>query len=132
MADPRILTCSVTGGSTTRAQNPNLPVTPEEIANSCLEAAEAGAAMCHIHVRDPETGEPSTELEYYRDVVERIRAANSGTRSRAFRPAFPKPGCSEWRTGSRPLGAGCWTCRTTASRPFCRRVVDPEPWLSVE
>ncbi len=77
MADPRILTCSVTGGSTTRAQNPNLPVTPEEIANSCLEAAEAGAAMCHIHVRDPETGEPSTELEYYRDVVERIRAANS-------------------------------------------------------
>ncbi len=77
MSQPRILTCSVTGGSTTRAQNPNLPVSSEEIADSCLEAAEAGAAMCHIHVRDPQTGEPSTELSHYREVVERIRAANS-------------------------------------------------------
>jgi uncharacterized protein (DUF849 family) len=77
MADPRILTCSVTGGSTTREQNPSLPVTPEEIANSCLEAEEAGAAVCHIHVRDPETGGMSTELAHYREVVERIR--NSGS-----------------------------------------------------
>lgn len=76
MSDIRILTCSVTGGSTTRAQNPNLPCTPEEIANSCLEAAEAGAAMCHIHVRHPD-GTPSTELEHYQEVVRLIRAANS-------------------------------------------------------
>lgn len=76
MSDIRILTCSVTGGSTTRAQNPNLPCTPEEIASSCLEAAEAGAAMCHIHVRHPD-GTPSTELEHYREVVRLIRAANS-------------------------------------------------------
>ena len=77
MSDIRILTCSVTGGSTTRAQNPNLPCSPEEIANACLEAAEAGAAMCHIHVRDPQTGIPSTRIEYYREVVQRIRAGNS-------------------------------------------------------
>jgi uncharacterized protein (DUF849 family) len=77
MADVRILTCSVTGGSTTRAQNPNLPCSPEEIANACLEAREAGAAMVHIHVRDPMTGAPSIELDYYRDVVKRIRAAKS-------------------------------------------------------
>ncbi len=70
MSDIRILTCSVTGGSTTRAQNPALPCTPGEIATSCLEAAEAGAAMCHIHVRHPD-GTPSTEL------VRLIRAANS-------------------------------------------------------
>lgn len=77
MADPRILTCSVTGGGTTRAQNPNLPVTPEEIASSCIEAAEAGAAMCHIHVRNPATGGMSTELKHYQEVVERIRASGS-------------------------------------------------------
>lgn len=77
MADVRILTCSVTGGSTTRAQNPNLPCSPEEIADACLEAREAGAAMAHIHVRDPKTGAPSIELEYYREVVKRIRAAKS-------------------------------------------------------
>lgn len=77
MADPRILTCSVTGGGTTRAQNPNLPVTPEEIANSCIEAADAGATVCHIHVRNPETGGKSTELAHYREVVERIRASGA-------------------------------------------------------
>ncbi len=77
MADVRILTCSVTGGSTTKAQNPNLPCSPEEIASACLEAREAGAAMVHIHVRDPVTGAPSIELDYYRDVVKRIRAAKS-------------------------------------------------------
>ncbi len=73
MADLRILTCSVTGSGTTKAQNPNLPVTPKEIADACLDAAAAGAAMCHIHVRDPETGALSVELEHYREVVQRIR-----------------------------------------------------------
>jgi len=75
--DARILTCSVTGGSTTREQNSNLPVTPEEIAGACLAAAEEGAAVCHIHVRDPETGEPSTDLDHYREVVRLIRDSGS-------------------------------------------------------
>lgn len=74
---PTILTCAVTGSFPTREHNQNLPVTPEEIADACIGAAKAGAAMCHIHVREPETGAPSMELEYYREVVRRIRT--SGT-----------------------------------------------------
>ncbi|NVP57021.1 3-keto-5-aminohexanoate cleavage protein [Mycoplana rhizolycopersici] len=71
-----IITCAVTGNLTTREHHPDLPITPEEIANACLEAADAGAAIAHIHVRDPETGRPSMELKYYREVMERIRAKN--------------------------------------------------------
>ena len=77
MLDRVVITCAVTGNLTTRAQHPGLPVTPEEIADASLAAAEAGAAVVHIHVRDPETGKPSMALEYYRDVVERIRARNT-------------------------------------------------------
>ncbi len=71
-----IITCAVTGAVTTREQTPYLPVTPEEIANSALEAAEAGAAVVHIHVRDPETGRPSILVDHYRDTVDRIRKQN--------------------------------------------------------
>lgn len=74
---PTILTCAVTGTFGTRENNENLPCSPEEIANAALEAVKAGAAICHIHVRDPETGAPSMKLEYYREVVKRIR--ESGT-----------------------------------------------------
>jgi uncharacterized protein (DUF849 family) len=72
-----IITCAVTGNLTTRENHPGLPVTPEEIADSCLEAAAAGAAIAHIHVRDPQSGKPSMELDLYREVVERIRAKDS-------------------------------------------------------
>ena len=71
-----IITCAVTGAVTSKDQTPYLPVTPEEIANSALEAAEAGATVAHIHVRDPETGRPSSKLEYYRDTVDRIKKQN--------------------------------------------------------
>jgi uncharacterized protein (DUF849 family) len=71
------ITCAVTGNLTTLEQTPHLPVTSEEISDACLGAAEAGAAIVHIHVRDPKTGKPSMELSYYRDVVERIRAKNT-------------------------------------------------------
>ncbi len=74
---PTILSCAVTGSFPTRDHNEALPVTPEEIAGSAIEAARAGAAICHLHVRDPETGRPSMEMEYYRDAVRRIR--ESGT-----------------------------------------------------
>jgi uncharacterized protein (DUF849 family) len=80
MREPRqkiFITCAVTGNLTTPDQTPHLPITPEQIADACLGAAEAGAAIVHIHVRDPETGKPSMELDYYRDVVERIRAKNA-------------------------------------------------------
>jgi uncharacterized protein (DUF849 family) len=71
-----IITCAVTGNQTTPEITPHLPKTPEQIADSCLGAAEAGAAAVHIHVRDPKTGRPAMDLEYYRGVVERIRAKN--------------------------------------------------------
>jgi uncharacterized protein (DUF849 family) len=74
---PTILTCAVTGTFPTRQHNSAPPVTPEEIADACIGAAKAGAAVCHIHVRDPATGVPSMRMEYYREVVSRLRA--SGT-----------------------------------------------------
>jgi uncharacterized protein (DUF849 family) len=80
MREPRdkiFITCAVTGNLTTPEQTPHLPITPEQIADACLGAAEAGAAIVHIHVREPGSGKPSMELDYYRDVVERIRAQNT-------------------------------------------------------
>lgn len=68
-----VITCAVTGNLTTREQTPHLPVTPREIAEASLEAGRAGAAIVHIHVRDPITGRPSMELDHYREVVDRIR-----------------------------------------------------------
>jgi uncharacterized protein (DUF849 family) len=78
MAPPHktILTVAVTGNLTTIQQNPNLPCTPEQIANAALESAKIGAAVAHIHVRHPD-GRPSIELAHYREVVERIRDKNS-------------------------------------------------------
>ena len=74
---PRVfITVAVTGNLTTPDQTPHLPITPAQIAESCLEAAAAGAAIAHIHVRDPATGRPSMELALYREVVERIRMRN--------------------------------------------------------
>lgn len=80
MRSPRdkvFITCAVTGNLTTPDQTPHLPITPEEIADAALGAAEAGAAIVHLHVREPKTGKPSMALEYYREVVERIRTKNT-------------------------------------------------------
>jgi uncharacterized protein (DUF849 family) len=68
-----IITCAITGNITTPEQHPALPITPEQIANSALEAARHGAAIAHIHVRDPITGRPSMEIGLYREVIDRIR-----------------------------------------------------------
>ena len=73
MLEKIIITCAVTGNLTTREQHPGLPCSPKEIAESALEAARVGAAIAHIHVRDPETGKPSMKLDHYREVLERIR-----------------------------------------------------------
>jgi uncharacterized protein (DUF849 family) len=72
-----IISCAVTGSADSPGKNPAVPVTPVEIANSCIDAAKAGAAVVHIHVRDPKTTKPSMDGALYREVVERIRA--SGT-----------------------------------------------------
>lgn len=76
MSGRTIVTCALTGSFDTPKKNPAVPVSPRAIAESALEAAGAGAAIVHIHVRDPETGAPSMELAHYREVVERIRDRN--------------------------------------------------------
>jgi uncharacterized protein (DUF849 family) len=72
-----VITCAITGNLTRPEQTPHLPITPKQIADSALEAAEAGAAIAHIHVRDPETGRPSMEIDLYREVLDRIRSKNT-------------------------------------------------------
>lgn len=72
-----ILTCALTGSVTPPKQHPGLPITPQQIAESGLDAAKAGAAAIHIHVRDPETGAPSMKPEYYKEVVDRVRDSGS-------------------------------------------------------
>jgi uncharacterized protein (DUF849 family) len=69
------ITCAVTGVGATTDRSELVPVTPPQIADAALEAAAAGAAIVHIHVRNPETGGPSRDPALYRDVVERIRAS---------------------------------------------------------
>jgi len=71
------ITCAVTGSGDTAAKSDKVPVTPKEIAEASLEAARAGAAVAHIHVRDPETGDPSRDVALYREVVGRIREADT-------------------------------------------------------
>jgi uncharacterized protein (DUF849 family) len=70
------ITCAVTGAGDTTGRSDRVPVTPEQIAESALEAARAGAAVVHIHVRDPATGQGSRDVELYRRAVELIRAAD--------------------------------------------------------
>jgi len=69
-----IITAAVSGSNPTRAMNPAVPYTPAEIADAVVESCEAGAAVAHIHVRDPETGAPSHRLDLFAEVVERVRA----------------------------------------------------------
>lgn len=71
--NPTILTCSVTGNLTKPEQTPYLPITPSQIVEDSLAAAEAGAASVHLHVRDPKTGAPSMDLDLYAWVVEQLR-----------------------------------------------------------
>ena len=68
-----MITCAVTGDDTKVTKSPHCPVTPEQIAASAVEAARAGAAIVHIHVRDPATGAFSMQTRHYREVVKRIR-----------------------------------------------------------
>jgi len=67
------ITCAVTGSGSTQDRSPHVPRSPAEIAASAIDAARAGAAVVHCHVRDPDTGAPSRRLDLYREVTERIR-----------------------------------------------------------
>ncbi|SMY08765.1 3-keto-5-aminohexanoate cleavage protein [Flavimaricola marinus] len=75
MSQEVFITCAVTGSGSTQDRSPHVPRSPQQIADSAIEAARAGAAIVHCHVRDPETGVPSRRAELYREVTDRIRAA---------------------------------------------------------
>jgi uncharacterized protein (DUF849 family) len=72
-----IVTCAVTGAGDTVGRHPGVPVTPKQIAAAAIEAAEAGATIAHIHVRNPETGKGSREPKLFKEVVDRIRSAKT-------------------------------------------------------
>ena len=71
-----IISCAVTGSGDTAGKHPELPITPKQIAEASIEAAKAGAAIAHIHVREPD-GKPSRNLEYYKEVANRIRSSET-------------------------------------------------------
>lgn len=72
-----IVTCAVTGAGDTTTKHPGVPVTPKQIAEAAIEAAKAGAAIAHIHVRDPETGKGSRDPKLFAEVVDRIRSSDT-------------------------------------------------------
>lgn len=71
------VTCAITGSGATQEKSPHVPRSPEQIANSAIEAAKAGAAIVHCHVRDPQSGEPSRDIALYRELTDRIRNADT-------------------------------------------------------
>ena len=75
MAREVFITCAVTGAGDTVGRSQNVPVTPAQIADAAIEAASAGAAIAHIHVRDPATGKGARDPKLYREVVDRIRSS---------------------------------------------------------
>ena len=72
-----IITCAVTGSGDSVGKHPSIPVTPDEIAKAAIDAAKAGAAIAHIHVREPDSGKCSRRPELFREVVERIRESDT-------------------------------------------------------
>ncbi|GAA0430344.1 3-keto-5-aminohexanoate cleavage protein [Lentibacillus halophilus] len=77
MSKKVMLSCALTGAGETTSKNPDVPVTPKEIADSAIKAAKAGATIAHIHVRDPETGQLSHDVNLFRETVERIRESET-------------------------------------------------------
>lgn len=77
MSNEVILTCAVTGGHANQDKHPDYPITPQQIAQDCIDAGKAGAAIAHIHVRDPQTGMRSGDPALYREVFQRIKDSGS-------------------------------------------------------
>jgi uncharacterized protein (DUF849 family) len=74
MKEKAVITAAISGAIHTPSMTPYLPITPQEIADDSVRAYEAGAAICHVHVRDPETGRPSTDLDLFRETITRIKS----------------------------------------------------------
>jgi uncharacterized protein (DUF849 family) len=99
-----VLTCAVTGAGDTTGKSPHVPVTPKAIAEAAIEAAKAGAAIVHIHARDPKTGQGSRDPKLFKEIVDRVRDSSTDVVinltagmggdwiSDAANPAMPGPG----------------------------------------
>ncbi|MDZ7748465.1 MAG: 3-keto-5-aminohexanoate cleavage protein [Halofilum sp. (in: g-proteobacteria)] len=100
-----IISCPVTGAGDTVNRHPAIPVTPKEIADAAIEAAQAGAAIAHIHVRDPQSGQHSHDVELFREVAERVRSSDTDVVHQPRPPAAAatsSPGERRPRASSRP------------------------------
>ena len=69
-----IFTAAITGSIHTPTMSPHLPVTPDQIANHAVEAYQAGAAVCHVHARNPETGQPSADMELFKQIITKVKS----------------------------------------------------------
>jgi uncharacterized protein (DUF849 family) len=111
-----MISCAVTGSADSPKRNPAVPVTPAQIAQSCIDAAKAGAAIVHIHVRDPQTTRLSMDGAHYREVVERIRGSGSdvminlttGPGARFVPDAARRYGCATWSNSARKSAPSTW------------------------
>ena len=121
MAQKVFITCAVTGSSPL-PEHDNFPITPEQIAEQGLAAAEAGASILHLHVRDPATGGQSTELELYREAVGRIRQHNN----EVILNVTTGPGCTWMQSEDDPAVCGPGTIMFTAERRL-EHILDLKP-----
>jgi len=119
--DKVFITCALTGSSPV-PDHPNFPKTPAHIAAEGLAAAAAGATILHIHVRDPETGDPSTELELYREAVGLIREKNTDV----ILNVTTGPGCTWKQSDEDPSVCGPGTLMFTAERRL-EHILDLKP-----
>ena len=102
-----IITCALTGAGDTVGKSEHVPVTPEQIAASAIEAANAGAAVVHVHVRDVETGQGSRDVALYREVCAAF-ASPEWTLYSTSPPGWAVTSCSTRRTRSSPSTAPTW------------------------
>ena len=142
-SNPVVVTCAITGADVFRENNPNIPYTTEEIANSSIEAAEAGATVVHLHVREDD-GTPSGRPELFRDVIDRIRAgsdvltmvstggANDMTIEERTTGLEAHPDISGVESGSMNFGDETFITPPPAGRGIVERATDAGIALEVE
>ena len=142
-ANPVVLTVAVTGADVFRENNPNIPYTTEEIANSTIEAAAAGATVAHLHVREDD-GTPSGRPELFKDVIDRIRAgselltmvstggSNTMTIEERTTGLEAKPDISGVESGSMNFGDDTFITPPKAARGIIEKALSQSIALEVE
>ena len=121
VTDKVFVTCALTGSSPL-PNHDSFPITPGQVAEQGLAAAEAGASILHIHVRHPETGQPSQELDHYREVVRLIREKNNDV----ILNVTTGPGCTWMQSEEDPSVCGPGTLMFTAERRL-EHIMDLKP-----